>query len=68
MTHAAGTAVPGDSPILYAAVSLGAQIREASEAIERGRRITPEIASRSSAPASSACRCRAPGADRNWIR
>ncbi len=44
MTHAAGKAVPEDSPILHAAIGLAGQIRAASEEIEEGRRIVPRIA------------------------
>lgn len=44
MTQAAGKAVPKDSPILHAAIGLAAQIREASDEIEVGRRIVRRIA------------------------
>jgi len=40
----AGEALPQDSPILHAAIALTPEIREASEEIERGRRIAPHIA------------------------
>src|SRR5271155_1213975 len=40
----AGEAVPQDSPILHAAIGLAPKIREASEEIERGRRLPPHIA------------------------
>jgi alkylation response protein AidB-like acyl-CoA dehydrogenase len=40
----AGEALPQDSPILHAAIGLGPKIREASEEIERGRRLPPQIA------------------------
>jgi indole-3-acetate monooxygenase len=40
----AGEALPEDSPILHTAIGLAPKIREASEEIERGRRIPPSIA------------------------
>src|ERR1700680_4935450 len=43
-THAAGEATAGDSPILHAAIGLAEQIRAASDEIERGRRIPPDLA------------------------
>jgi alkylation response protein AidB-like acyl-CoA dehydrogenase len=43
-TYAAGQAVADDSPILHAAIGLAEQIREASNEIERGRRLPPHIA------------------------
>ena len=44
VTHAAGEATADDALILHAAVGLSEQIRAASEDIERGRRIPPDIA------------------------
>ena len=44
MTYFAGEAGTEDSPVLHAAIGLAEQIREASEEIERGRRIPPVIA------------------------
>jgi indole-3-acetate monooxygenase len=44
VTHAAGEATAGDSPILHAAIGLAEEIRTASEEIERGRRIPPDLA------------------------
>jgi indole-3-acetate monooxygenase len=44
MTHAAGQATAGDSPVLHAAIGLTQQIRAASDEIERGRRLPPSIA------------------------
>jgi len=44
MPHAAGQATADDSPVLHAAIGLAEQIRAASDEIERGRRITPDIA------------------------
>jgi len=41
MTHAAGEAAADDPPVLHAAIGLAEQIREASEEIERGRRLPP---------------------------
>ena len=43
-THAAGRATADDSPVLHAAIELAEQIRAASDEIERGRQITPDIA------------------------
>ena len=43
-THAAGQATADDSPVLHAAIGLAEQIRAASDEIERGRRIPPDIA------------------------
>jgi indole-3-acetate monooxygenase len=43
-THAAGQAVAYDSPVLNAAIGLAEQIRAASDEIEQGRRIPPDIA------------------------
>ena len=43
MTHAAGEAAADDPPALHAAIGLE-QIREASNEIERGRRLPPGIA------------------------
>jgi indole-3-acetate monooxygenase len=40
----AGEALPQDSPILHAAIGLAPKIREASEEIERGRRLPLHIA------------------------
>src|SRR5467141_4015847 len=42
--HAAGVATADDSPILHAAIGLAEQIRAASDEIERGRRIPPDLA------------------------
>jgi indole-3-acetate monooxygenase len=42
-THVAGQATADDSPILHTAIGLVEQIRAASDEIERGRRITPDI-------------------------
>ena len=44
MTHAAGQATADDSHVLHAAIGLAEQIRAASDEIERGRRIPPDIA------------------------
>jgi hypothetical protein len=44
MTHAAGEAGADDPPVLHAAIELAEQIREASNEIERGRRLPPDIA------------------------
>jgi alkylation response protein AidB-like acyl-CoA dehydrogenase len=44
MTHAAGEAAADDPPVLHAAIGLTEQIREASNEIERGRRLPPDIA------------------------
>jgi alkylation response protein AidB-like acyl-CoA dehydrogenase len=44
MTHAAVHATSDDSPVLHAAIGLAGQIRGASDEIERGRRIPPDIA------------------------
>src|SRR5215471_14214230 len=44
MTQSAGQATPDDSPVLHAAIGLAQQIREASDEIERGRRLPPGIA------------------------
>ena len=44
MTHAAGEAAADDPPVLHAAIGLAEQIREASDEIERGRRLPPGIA------------------------
>ena len=44
MTHAAGEAATDDPPVLHAAIGLAEQIREASDEIERGRRLPPGIA------------------------
>src|SRR3979409_1425875 len=44
VTHAAGEATAGDSPILHAAIGLAEESRTASEEIERGRRIPPDLA------------------------
>jgi hypothetical protein len=41
---AAGQATADDSPILHAAIGLTGQIRAASDEIERGRRLPPDIA------------------------
>jgi alkylation response protein AidB-like acyl-CoA dehydrogenase len=43
-THAAGQATADDSPVLHAAIGLAEQIRAASDEIERGRRLPPDIA------------------------
>jgi len=43
-THSAGRAAADDSPVLHAAIGLAEQIRAASNEIERGRRIAPDIA------------------------
>src|ERR1700732_1817188 len=43
-THAAGVATADDYPILHAAIGLAEQTRAASEEIERGRRIPPDLA------------------------
>jgi indole-3-acetate monooxygenase len=44
MLRPAGQALPQESPILHAAIAMAPKIREASEEIERGRRIPPQIA------------------------
>ena len=44
MLRPAGQAQPQESPILHAAIAMAPKIREASEEIERGRRIPPQIA------------------------
>src|SRR5215470_16617219 len=44
MLYPAGQATPQDSPILHAAIGLAPKIHEASEEIERERRIPPQIA------------------------
>jgi indole-3-acetate monooxygenase len=44
MLRPAGQALPQESPILHAAIGLAPKIREASEEIERERRIPPHIA------------------------
>jgi len=44
MTHSAGEATADDSPVLHAAIGLAEQIQVASDEIERGRRIPPDIA------------------------
>jgi len=44
MTLAAGEATTDDPPVLHAAIGLAEQIREASNEIERGRRLPPDIA------------------------
>jgi alkylation response protein AidB-like acyl-CoA dehydrogenase len=44
VTHTAGEATAGDSPILHAAIGLAEQIRATSDEIERGRRIPPDLA------------------------
>ena len=44
MTHAAGEAAADDPPVLHAAIGLAEQIREASNEIERGRRLPSSIA------------------------
>ena len=44
MTHVAGEAAADDPPVLHAAIGLAEQIREASNEIERGRRLPPGIA------------------------
>src|SRR6266550_5817464 len=43
-TSVAGEATADDSPVLHAAIGLAAQIRAASDEIERGRRLPPGIA------------------------
>ena len=43
-SHVAGKATADDSLILHAAIGLAEQIRAASDEIERGRRIPPDIA------------------------
>jgi alkylation response protein AidB-like acyl-CoA dehydrogenase len=42
-THAAGEAAADDPLVLHAAIGLAEQIREASNEIERGRRLPPDI-------------------------
>jgi alkylation response protein AidB-like acyl-CoA dehydrogenase len=44
MTHAAGEAAADDPLVLHAAIGLAEQIRQASDEIERGRRLPPAIA------------------------
>jgi alkylation response protein AidB-like acyl-CoA dehydrogenase len=44
MLYPAGEAISQDSPVLHAAIALGPKIREASEEIERGRRLPPQLA------------------------
>src|SRR6516164_1483586 len=44
MTHVAGEAAADDPPVLHAAIGLAEQIREASNEIEPGRRLPPDIA------------------------
>jgi alkylation response protein AidB-like acyl-CoA dehydrogenase len=43
-TPAAGEARPDDPPVLHAAIGLAEQIRAASDEVERGRRVPPNIA------------------------
>jgi alkylation response protein AidB-like acyl-CoA dehydrogenase len=43
MTHTAGVAIPGDSPVLHAAIAMVPEIRATANEIERGRRLPPAL-------------------------